>query len=329
MTKRAAIVRWTGRGVAAHLESSVRFVLKDRGVAAKLLQVGGSLVVAGPEPVGVCSMFENMPGVAWTAAGYLVEGPGDLARASSLLAASYLRRGTKFAVLAETTGGGRPSDLAGAVTSAMLEKARGSRASADSPEVRFRAALDGEKGVVGVELARGPGGSPTGGEMVACLVSGGRHSSVVAYCALLRGYRVRLVHASTGEAGLYAVARLYAELSNRADPRGLSLEVLEGGSPAGMLAAYAAGSSEEVYAGFTPDRPAPGALADRAQSPLYLMPEESFASEFGGLHVKGDERVTDWGDAGASSYQVRGFGGRRADVSQVIDGLSSKPPGPI
>lgn len=322
MAKRAAILRWTGRGDASDLMSSVRHVLGERKVNAQVRGVGGSIIVKGPEPVGICSVFENMPGVAWTAAGYSVDGPAEVARASSVLAASYLRRGTRFSVLAEAAGGGGSSDLAGAVTSAMLEKVKGARATRESPKVKFRAALDGGRGAVGVEVAEGPGGAPMGKESVVCLVSGGRHSSVLAWSALRLGFRVKMVHAASGEESLRAAARLYAELSYRADPRGLSLAVLEGGPAAGLLSRFVAETGDPVFAGFTVGRPAPAALGEKVQGPLYLMPEETFDSEFASLRLRSHDEVTDWDGGSAGGFSVRTFGGKLADISGVLDGLA-------
>ncbi|MDG6983891.1 MAG: hypothetical protein JRN28_05030 [Nitrososphaerota archaeon] len=322
MRDRVAILRWTGMGNAADFQSSVRHVLKERGVKARMRTMGGSIVLAVPEPVGACSIFEGMPGVAWTAAGYAVAGAGDVARASSALAAAYLRRGVRFSVSAEVTGGGMASDLAGAVTSVMLEKVKGARASNEAAKVRFRAARDGKGGVVGVEVARGPGGSPMGSEAVACLVSGGRHSSVLAWDSVLQGLRVNMVHASSGERSLAAAARLYAELSHRADPRGLSLTVLEGGPVPALLSKFAGQCREPMFGGFTVARPAPASLGARVESPLYIMPEEAFGAQFASLGLKGEEEATDWGDSAAGSYSERTFGGRTADVSQVLDGLA-------
>lgn len=320
MARRAAILRWTGRGDFADLRSSVQHVLRERRVRAEIHAVGSSLVLAGPEPTGVCSIFANMPGVAWGAAGFSVVGEGEVARASAALASNYLKRGTRFSVQAEGTGP-RASDLAGAITSTMLGTVRGARATNEGG-VRFRAALDGRRGVVGVEVSEGPGGSPMGADTVVCLVSGGRHSSVLAWSAVLRGFRVKMVHAPSGERSLYAAAKLYAELSNRADPRGLSLTVLEGGQSSGLLLGFVDRCREPVYGGFTPSRPPPAALGRKAQAPLYMLSEEAYESQFASLGLKSDEETTDWGGSSAGSLAARTFGGKIADVSGVLDGLA-------
>ncbi|MDG6910246.1 MAG: hypothetical protein JRN08_07740 [Nitrososphaerota archaeon] len=320
MARRAALLRWTGRGNASSLRSSVQHVLKERRVAGEVRAVGGSLAVSGPEPVGVCSIFENMPGVAWTAAGFEVEGADEVAKASSSLAASYLKKGTRFSVRAEGADG-LASDLAGAMTSTMLGKVKGARASDESPSVRFRAALDGAKGVVGAEVSSGPGGTPMGEETAVVLVSGGKHSSVLAWDALLLGHRVTLVHAATGEASLRAVARLYSELSNRGDPRGLALAVLDGGTVAGTLSKFVAQCADQVHGGFTAERPVPGCLGRNVQAPLWMMPEEEFDRQFGPMRLRSHEELADWGGPSAGRYTQRTFGGRIADVNGVLDGL--------
>ncbi|MDG6902069.1 MAG: hypothetical protein JRM80_08930 [Nitrososphaerota archaeon] len=322
MVKKVAIIRWTGRGSAMGLRSSVEHVLKERKAKAAIQAVGKSLLLSGPEPIGACLLFENMPGVAWAAAGYSASGGSGVAEAASLLAANYLRRGTRFSVLAEVSGPGASSDLAGSVTSAMLEEVKGARATNEAAKVRFRAALDDGKGAVGVEVLRGPGGSPMGEAEVVCLVSGGVHSSVLAWNALLQGFRVKLVHASSGEEGLFAAAKLYAELSNRGDPRGVSLTVLDGGPVAALLSEFLSSCKGPVFGGFTVGRPAPPGIRRRVESPLFLLPEEAFESQFKSLELRGTGGTTAWGARSGGTYSTRSYGGKIADVSGVIDGLA-------
>lgn len=320
MSKGVALLRWTGRGNLSDLQGSVVHMLKERGLKAEVTPVGGSLLLQGTDPVSLCLTFESLPGVAWTAAGYSGKGVKELARAGRVLARKYLKSGARFSVHAEAKGTGSSSDLAGAVMTGMLEEVRGARAANES-SLRFRTAIDGTKGVVGVEIAKGPGGVPMGGEGAVCLVSGGIHSSVLAWDALLAGYRVGLVHAAAGEGSLRGVARLYAELSNRVDPRGLSLTVLEGGDPAGMIAGYVDAEEGTKFAGFTAGREPPTGLMGRVTCPLYLLPEEEFASKFGGLKLKGTDEKTKWGGRPVG-YSERSFGGVAADVSGVLDGLA-------
>ncbi|MDG6985732.1 MAG: hypothetical protein JRM73_03190 [Nitrososphaerota archaeon] len=322
MGSRAALLRWTGRGRISDLQGSVEHILRERRGRADVYAVGGTLVVRGNDPVGTCLLFEHLPGVAWTAAGYSGKGVGELAKSAALLAENYLKRGTKFTVEAEVTHDGPPSDLAGAVMASMLGKAKGARASGRSPKHTFRAAMDGAQGAVGVEVTRGPGGAPVGDETVTCLVSGGAHSSVVAWNAMLSGYRVDLVHAESGEASLLAAAKLYAELSYRGDPRSLSLTVLEGGGCAGMIASHVASAGSLVFAGFRPACPVPGFMRGMAEAPLYLLSEEAFDAQFRSLKLKAHVEKTDWNEAPAQAYGKRSFGGKAADVSGVLDALA-------
>ena len=318
--KRAAIIRWTGRGKLSDLEGSIDRMVRAGGVKASVSSVGGTVVVSGPEPLGVAARLQHLPGVSWIAAGRATASMRELTEAAGALAKSYLKRGDRFSVEAEGTRGVLASDVGGAVTSKVLEAVRGARVSED-PKVRLRAAVDGRKGAVGVEVTRGPGGVPTGDGSVSCLVSGGIHSSVVAWSALLAGYRVRLVHVSSGEESLLAVARLYAELSNRADPRGLSLKVLEGGQAPDVIADIK--SEGEVFGGFHAGRgPPPRRLGRAVSSPLFLLSEEAFAEEFESLGIRPFDKSTDWTSRGAGKYAARSFSGGPADVSAVVDGLA-------
>lgn len=282
--------------------------------------VGKSVVVRGPEPLGVAVLVRFMPGIAWIAAGFAAQSLSELADAGANLAKSYLRRGERFSVDSEGAGSALASDVGGMVTSRILEAVKGARVS-ESPRVRFRVAADGRGGVVGVEVSAGVGGVPTGTEGAACFVSGGVHSSACAWMAALAGYRVKLVHARASDRSVLAVARLYSELSNRVDPRGLSLEVLEGGTAAGMLAKRAAKLEGSAFGGFTPARTPPESMRGVVRSPVYLMPEERFGAVFESLGIKGELATTDWHETGAGGYSVRTFSGGPADVSGVLDGL--------
>jgi adenylyl- and sulfurtransferase ThiI len=210
------------------LHSSVRNVLVDVGIRASTRRAGTALVVLGPEPVSVAAALGDMPGVSWVAVGVSGHSSRDLSDSAKILSGIYVHPRERFAVKAEGPSRAVASDLEGRITSSILESIRGSRVSVESPRVVFRVAFDGKAGAVGVELKPGPGGVPTGNDEAACLVSGGMHSSVLAWLAVIAGFRVRLVHAESGDESLRAVAELYSELSHRADPRGLNLEVLGG-----------------------------------------------------------------------------------------------------
>lgn len=319
--KRATILRWTGKGRIQDLESSVGHILEEQGTSGEVSRVGGSLLVRGPEPLGVAAALQHLPGVAWIAVGFGAGTAGELALASRSLAKIYLRKGNRFTVEAEATGGVLASDVAGSVTSRVLETVKGSRSS-DNPRVRFRVAADGRRTAVGVQLLPGAGGAPTGREAVSCLVSGGTHSSVVAWMAVLAGYRVRLLHASVREESLMAVAKLYSELSNRADSRWLSLEVLEGESAAGSIVRYGRRSRRRLFAGFhAADGAPPPSLRRAVSSPLYFLPEEAFEAEFKMLRIRAFEESMDWGREGPSGFRMRTFRGGPAGVSDVLDGL--------
>jgi adenylyl- and sulfurtransferase ThiI len=316
------ILGWTGRGNFEDLESSVQFALRTRGFKARVSKAGYSVAVEGPEPLGVAAALGQMPGVAWIAAGGTCSSMTEMSALAGALAKKYLRRGDSFSVEAQAAGKAAASDAGGSMTSKILESVKGSRVSVESPKVLFRATFDGAKGVLGVEVKRGPGGMPTGREWATCLVSGGYHSSVLAWHAVLLGFRVRLVHAKLNDESLRAVAGLYSELSHRCDPRWLSLEVLEGNSVLATLSGYAEQSKDHVFGGFSLFHEQrlfrlPGVLA-----PLYLLPEERFREEFQALGIRNYDWEEDWEKKRSEKQLARKFGGATADVSGVIDGLA-------
>ncbi len=324
--KGAAIVRWTGRGNLENLESSVLRLLRDERVKARVRRTGGSLIVSGGEPAAVANMLGHMPGVSWIAVGSHARSYKELGVVAKLMAGKYLRKGDRFAVLAEATGSAVTSDVAGVVTSSALGEVEGARIDEEAPRTRFRAAFDGTRGAVGVEIFQGPGGTPTGSEEAVCLVSGGKHSSVLAWMTLLSGYRVSLVHWKVDDESLRDVARLYSELSNRVDYSKLSLEVLEGGSAETGSAGMLRGRAPSVFAGFHAGcSEIPNRLARLVKAPLFLLPEEEIDTVSEGLGHRGTVGKKNW-RANVSGRASRWkFGGLRADVNGVLEGLTRQP----
>jgi hypothetical protein len=318
--KTVAVLGWTGRGKVAELRASVESILENRRRNGRIWSSGNSVLVEGPDPMGTAATLGRIPGVSWVAVGHAFPSMKEAGTTAGLLAKRYLKRGDRFAVAGEGTAGATGADLAGAVTSGILDAVRGTRVS-ESARLTFRAASDGSRGVVGVQVMEGPGGTTTGETWASCLVSGGVHSAVVAWCALLMGYRVRLVHVQTSEHSLLAVARIYAELSHRAGPNSLKLEVKVGGTIK-LLAEHLAAVGGKAFGGFRASRdPAPIGLSKVVSAPLYLMPEEEFSRIFESLGVNADDSVADWNSTAADGFQLKEFAGWADDVSAVLDGL--------
>lgn len=316
----AALARWTGRGFAADLLSSVKSVLDANRFRGRSTVTGNTVIIEGRSPVTAAGILRNLPGVAWVGVGFSIVSLREASEAGRKLAKAYLRRGDGFSVSAEVTGDASASDLGGVVSSAILEAVKGSRAS-ESPKVKIRAAFDGVRGVVGVEVSQGPGGLSMGNGWATCLVSGGMHSSLMAWEALVAGYRVRLLHLRGDDEGLRAVGRLYAEFSHRVDPRGLALTVIEGGGEATRLASRLAESRGPVFSGCHRGvGRAPKLLERITTSPLFLLPEEDFQRGFDRLGVKAAVNATGWETRGGKS-ESKSYEGWAEDVSAVIEGL--------
>ena len=318
----AVIVRWTGRGRLADLESSVSNVMALGKDKWRLTRSGASVLIEGKDPVGASRSLRQLPGVAWVAVGMTANSIRELGKAAALLALKYLREGDRFAVIADSSVPRALGDIAGAVASAALDAVKGARIDDMRPKLRIRATFDRSVGAVGVELSAGPGGVPTGSEEVVCLASGGKHSSALCWFALLSGFRVKLVHAETNGVGLRPVARLYAELSHRADPASLSMEVLGGGDVASLLKRRLKGERRRVFGGFHSGCSEPPAfMKGDVASPLFLLPEEYFDREFQSLSLEDAPSKAGWKPGSEKVAKTRRFGGVRADVSQVLDGL--------
>jgi hypothetical protein len=320
--KPATLARWSGRGEFASFRTTVEGRLGVIREGGSLRRCGNSLVIEGSEPLGTAAELQHLPGLSWLAAGFKGRSVRDLSEQASVLALRYLRMRDRFKVVAESSGGLIESDLAGAVTSAILGAVKGSKVTEGAPKVIFRAAFDGSTGVVGVQVREGPGGEPTGNAGALCLVSGGRHSSVVAWMSLVAGYRLALVHARQDDQSLREAARLYSELSHRADPRGMSLTVLEGNGAMRALFDMVIEEERPVFSGFHGTSAIPGYFGGRLLAPLSLLPESDFSRTFRELSLRGYDGDSRWGPGQTGRVSRRSFGGVVADVSEVLGGLA-------
>ena len=324
----ALIVRWTGRGRIENLNESVKAILKAEGRRGRVFRLGGSVIVEGVEPASVEGLLGRLPGVEWIAIGRSSNSLKGLAKEIGGLARTYARSGSRFAVRGESTDERvKPSDLVGAGTSAVLDAVSRSRVSEPSPQVVFRMAFDGGRGVAAVETSRGPGGSAIARETATCLVSGGKHSSVMAWTAMLSGYSVRLVHVEEGEESARAVARLYAELSHRVDPRRVELVVLRGKWSAGAFASKSRRFGAPLFNGT--HRGCGGGtrrVIRGSHAPLFLLPEEWFDQIFSDLGIQqyqGDRKSV---ESQAGPPRVLRIGGVRSDAHGVMEVLKRSPP---
>jgi len=322
--RRAAVVGWTGRGSMEDLRVSLGGVLGSAGLRGKVAAKGRALIVEGPDPSLVASALGNTPGVEWLAAGVASESLGEVGEASKELARRYMRPGSRFSVVSSGGEGVAASDISGVVVSAVVEEVRGVRVDEVKPQVVLRATLARSGGAVGVQVSKGPGGVPTGSRKVTCLVSGGMHSSVLCWMALLAGYRVTMVHAKVNEESLRAVARLYGELSRRVDPASVALEVLVGKDPGKIVTWVGRGKGPPVFAGSHAGCSNTNWPSARITAPLYLAQEEWFRSQISSLTLKPHESAPVSASGSAPPVETLVFGGVRADVSGVLDGLRAR-----
>lgn len=331
LLKAVAMVGWSGVGVFEDLERTV--VRKLSAGEADTDRLGDTLLVAAEDPVAAARSLAFLPGVEWIAAGYRFSGTKDYLRNLELLANRYLSKGRTFKISAQVVASKQAAgDMVLAGNSELLSSIPGSRVDERKPRVRFRVCVQGEKGACGAEIRAGPGGVPTSGEWVSCLVSGGARSSALAWMAALSGFSIRLVHSRTDEAALRHVARLYSELSFRMDARCLELIILDGGNDVyGRMGGWLRDHKGAAFAGLRPGRPGDlTGLAERFPNlavPLILVQDDDIAGmyrslglgraaagpEGGGLTLRALEA--------RSRYSVLKFGGVQADANEVIDTL--------
>jgi hypothetical protein len=329
------LLRWTGNGSLRDLHATASRVLRAKGVRdAKLATIGDTLALSGIRSVSVAWALKNLPGVEWIALGRRAE-PNAASATESLLsiARKYLVKGSTFRVVAEVKGNSeRESDFTGAANSRLLDAFRGTKIDEKRPRVSFRVAVDSSTAVVGVEVCQGVGGTPTSRPRRAfCLVSGGMHSSVVAWMAARAGYPVSLLHVYENDPAMREVAKLYSELSSRMDPTYLRLVILVPDEPsnlAGVLLAWIRGTSGGIlFSGGHAECGNAGLLGStKAVSPLFLSSEQEFQTVLGSLGLRGYSRETRPTRANRSlndRFKVRSFGGSRADANVVLDALFS------
>jgi len=325
--KEVAIVGWSGGGDLGDLERTVSRKLALRKGEVRPLAQG--LAVQAGDPVDIARRLESMPGASWIAVGYWFRGTGGYLKTLKALSPRYLRRGSRFRISVGAPTAAAAGDLVLAGNSAILASVPGSRVDERKPQVSFRGLLDGEEGALGVEIRAGPGGVSTSGERVACMVSGGRNSSGMAWMAALSGFSISLVHSRTDDVSLTRVAKLYAELSHRMDPSGLELLVLGGGNGAsGRLGAWLAEAKVPVFAGLKSSPSMAVRLARKFPGllfPLLLVPDSEMERVHRSLGLRGsagsDGVLEKLGRGG--SYSVRRFEGKEADMNEVIDAIKS------
>jgi hypothetical protein len=332
--KAVAMVGWSGAGKFEDLERTAFRKMKSSRKAAD--HIDDTLLVDAEDPVVVARRLAYLPGVAWVSVGYRFSGNKEYLEKLELLAKRYLSKGRTFRISARVVGSGQTAgDAVLAGNSELLSSIPGARVDERSPKVKFRVCVEGAKGACGVEIRAGPGGVPTGGDWVACLVSGGVHSSSLAWMAALSGFSLRLVHSRTDESALRRVAKLYSELSFRMDPGRLQLIVLDGGkNPPGRIGQWLRDTRLTVFGGMRPARSEE--LAKLAKNfpnlvlPLILVQDEAVRAVYRSLGLGPEPKAAKGGRFSMKSLQARSpysenrFGGVQADSNAIIDAIKRR-----
>jgi hypothetical protein len=325
------MVGWSGAG---RLEDLDRTVLHKLTLTRREADhVDGTLLVTAEDPVVVARQLGFLPGVAWISVGYRFRGKKDYLGTLERLAKRYLSRGKTFKISAQVVSSEKTAgDAVLAGNSALLSSVPGAKVDERRPDVKFRVCIEGTTGACGVEIRAGPGGAPTGGGWVSCLVSGGERSSSLAWMAALAGFSLRLVHSRTSDAALRQVARLYSELSFRMDPRCVELVVLDGGdNPAGRIGRWLSDDKATAFAGIRPE--GPEGLTEYAKLfpnlalPLILVQDDAVSAVYRSLRLGPSGRDDRTGGLTLKSLQARNaysekrFGRVQADSNTVIDAI--------
>jgi hypothetical protein len=302
-----------------------------------MARIGSVVLLLGISPPRIAQLLNHLPGVDWVAIGRSFGDRRGLLTSARVLASNYLKLDRKFSVTFEGAKE-RSSDLQVSVTSEILSAVRNARTDERNPKIRFVGVSEDGRGVFGVRLREGDGGVPISIDKEAfCLVSGGRHSSVMAWLAALSGFSPRLVHFRVNDKSLREVASLYSELSNRINPDHLTLQVVIGTNitdprrvfdqwmqrtrPWPLLSGLHLECKKRGY------KEAVRRAQRRILFPVLLSPEKTILEIHRNLNLKGYDEENDFIKESKSDkkveYRVLSFGGVRADINGVLDGLTS------
>lgn len=331
------LVRWTGYGSIDSLRDCIRGILSSERGAVNIGKSGNTLILRGLNPIKTALMLSNTPGISWIAVGFDIRNKADrLSKCVQFLAKRYLRPKVTFSVNAESKGGkADESDIVSFINSKIFDTVRDVRIDEANPKVRFRVGVNGEMVSIGVEIRKGVGGVPVSHERKAyCLVSGGMHSSVVAWMAALSGFSLELVHVGVSYESVIQVAKLYSELSYRLDPSCIGLRIIfgeEGASVGDAINVFARNNRDKpIFTGLhfmcreRIDMPAIKNLLH----PLILYGEDDFINSFKSLSIKGyftKEKSIFAKRFRSVRIKEYKFVGKRADVHTILDELNLPP----
>ncbi len=314
MKERAVIAFLTGRGSTERASERIRNSVGKRDV----LQMGKVAVLRNSSAIDAYRI-SKLPGIMWTAYGFISKGE-SIIRDAVDLASNFIRKKRSFSVIVAEDNP-EFSDIKMSIEGSILSKFQKKKINEKKPDLTFILSGAGKGYAFGLKLYEGVGGSMQGEEIVTCIVSGGMHSSVVAWLSCLSGKGVRIVHSLASTHSLYSVARLYERLSAMSDPTLVELRVLKG-----------EGREEDVlYSWLEDNGPAFSGnhvecssklFSEKVIAPAYILPEEVFAKYLREMRLPNFERRV--GEGGRYvKYKELSFGGRSANMHEVIDSLSS------
>jgi hypothetical protein len=312
LKERVTIIQLTGRGSYASAEERVRNATGNKQVSSI-----GDIVFLGDSSVKEAYRASKLPGVEWTASGYMLEGK-DIIKEAMELASNFLREKKKFFIVAKEELSDIKMDIEGKILSSMV----GKRIDGKKPDVTFVISKAGKRYAFGVKLYEGVGGCMQSSSKVACLVSGGMHSSVVSWLLCLSGKGLKIVHSFVNTFSLYSVAKLYEKLSSMSDPTLLELRVLKGeGQTEDILFSWIEDNNVEQFSGNHIEC-SEELFSEKIKAGAYTMPEEQYRKYLNYLRLKPfEKRICKNGRR--VPYKELKFGGVYANMHEIIDSLSS------
>jgi hypothetical protein len=318
LNKWAVIAFLTGRGDYVHAKERIINSTGNKNVKLK-----GKVAIIKESNAYEAYRVSRLPGVKLSAYGFTSDEKSFLREVLDL-ASKFLKQKKKFRVLADTEGESEMIDLKMSVEGSILSNLRDKSIDERKPDVTFIISKAGDDYAFGVKLYDGVGGRiQSENDEVTCLVSGGIHSSVVSWLSCLAGKKVRMVHSFVSTFSLYSVAKLYEVLSSRSDPTLLELVVLKGdGEPQDILCTWLSENKKDVYSGYHVEC-SPDIILDNVSAPAYILPEEKYALYFKELKLRVFKAKLAKGKISNSKYRQLRFGGKRANMHEVIDNLSS------
>jgi len=187
------------------LVSNITKALSTRGLAHRIEEHRGRIIVFGDDPAGIAEAASSVFGVVGVSVCRMTgTGIGEVADEAAAMAAGRLTAGATYAVRARRSGveGYTSQELAAAAGAAIGAAVPGSRVDLGTPDYEISVEAREFGALIYDNRTDGPGGLPYGTQgQVVTLLSEGIDSPVAAWMIMKRGCSMAFLYIDTGRFG--------------------------------------------------------------------------------------------------------------------------------